>query len=146
VTDGAESSDPTIAERSDPTIAVQAKVRDAFGERFVASRVEAEKAAVELLNSRAGDLDPEETVRLGQLFNTHEKAGRVRQDRFSPGFAGATMQKGHAGSGPVQRGGGRSVDRPGRHRPGHARQATLTVLSCPGWLVTAEHVAVPAGS
>ncbi len=32
-------------------------------------------------------------MRLGQLFNVHEKAGRVRQDRFSPAFAGATMQK-----------------------------------------------------
>jgi hypothetical protein len=30
---------------------------------------------------------------LGQLFNTHERGGRVRLDRFSPGFAGATMQK-----------------------------------------------------
>jgi uncharacterized protein (DUF2461 family) len=82
-----------IAERSDPTVAVLERVREAFGERFVTSRVEAEKAAVELLNGRAGDLDPEGALRLGQLFNTHEKAGRARQDRFSPGFAGATMQK-----------------------------------------------------
>jgi hypothetical protein len=77
----------------DLTTTVLAKVRDAFGERFVTSRIEAEKAAVELLNSRSGDLDPDEAIRLGQLFNTHDRAGGVRQDRFSPGFAGATMQK-----------------------------------------------------
>ena len=49
--------------------------------------------AGELLNERAGELDRGEATRLGQVFNGHEVAGRIRQDRFSPAFAGATMQK-----------------------------------------------------
>ena len=77
----------------DPTPAVLARVRSRFGDRFVASRVEAEQAAVELLNQRAGDLGPVEAMRLGQLFNTHERGGQARLDRFLPGFAGASMQK-----------------------------------------------------
>lgn len=68
-------------------------VRGRFGDRFVPSRVEAERAAASLLNQRAGDLGPAEAMRLGQLFNTHERGGRVRLDRFLPGFVGATMQK-----------------------------------------------------
>jgi hypothetical protein len=61
--------------------------------RFVAGQIAAEQAAVPLLNQRAGDLSPNEAARLGQLLNTHEKAGRIRLDRFSPAFPGATMQK-----------------------------------------------------
>lgn len=77
----------------DFTSEVLARVRSSFGERFVDGRAEAEHSAVDLLQRRAGDMDSAEATRLGQLFNTHEKAGRVRQDRFSPAFAGATMQK-----------------------------------------------------
>lgn len=77
----------------DPTAEVLARVRERFGDRFVAGRAEAEQAAVDLLNDSAGDLDLEKAMRLGQLFNTHELAGQVRKDRFSPGFAGATMHK-----------------------------------------------------
>jgi MoxR-like ATPase/uncharacterized protein (DUF2461 family) len=78
---------------TDPTPAVLDRVRSRFGDRFVASRVEAEQAAAELLNQRAGDLGPAEAMRLGQLFNTHELGGQTRLDRFLPGFAGASMQK-----------------------------------------------------
>lgn len=78
---------------SDPTPAVLARVRESFGERFVPGRLEAERAAVALLDRRAGKLDRDEIAQLIQLFNTHEAAGRVRRDRFSPGFTGATMQK-----------------------------------------------------
>ncbi len=78
---------------TDPTPQVLGQVRTTFGDRFVAGRVLAEQEAVALLNSRAGHLDRDEAMRLGQLFNTHEKAGRVRQDRFSPAFTGATMQR-----------------------------------------------------
>jgi hypothetical protein len=81
------------AGKTDLTTTVLASVRNAFGDRFIVGRIEAEQAAVKLLNEHAGDLDRDEALRLGQLFNTHEVAGRVRQDRFSPGFAGATMQK-----------------------------------------------------
>ena len=77
----------------DLTQAALVRVRDDFGDRFVSSRVEAERAAVELLERRAGDMTQGEATRLGQLFNTHEKAGQTRQDRFLPGFAGATIQK-----------------------------------------------------
>ena len=80
-------------QQGDLTRVVLARVRDNFGDRFVPSRVVAERAAVELLESRAGDMTREETTRLGQLFNTHEKAGQPRQDRFLPAFAGATIQK-----------------------------------------------------
>ncbi len=80
-------------ETTDPTPHVLGQVRTTFGDRFVAGRVLAEQEAVALLNSRAGSLDRDEAMRLGQLFNTHELAGRVRQDRFSPAFAGATMQR-----------------------------------------------------
>ncbi len=58
-----------------------------------AGRVLGEQEAVALLDSRAGYLDRDEAMRLGQVFNTQEMAGRVRQDRFSPAFAGATMHK-----------------------------------------------------
>ncbi|MGY1691125.1 DUF2461 family protein [Geodermatophilus sp. SYSU D01105] len=78
---------------TDSTPHVLSQVRTAFGDRFVAGRMLAEQAAVALLDSRAGRLDRDEATRLGQLFNTHELAGRIRQDRFSPAFAGATMQK-----------------------------------------------------
>lgn len=76
-----------------PTAEILADVRSSFGERFVPSRVEAEREATALLNARAGEMTREDAFRLGELFNRHEKSGRVRQDRFSPGFAGATMQK-----------------------------------------------------
>ena len=81
----------TIATELTP--AVLQRVRQNFGDAFVSSRVSAEQEATQLLNERAGDLDREEAKRLGQLFNTHAKAGRVRQDRFSPAFTGATIQK-----------------------------------------------------
>jgi hypothetical protein len=84
-------SQPTTA--SDPTLSVLARVRGNFGEDFVAGRISAEQAAQALLNERAGSLDRDEAMRLGQLFNTHDKLGRVRQDRFSPAFTGATMLK-----------------------------------------------------
>src|SRR3712207_2678234 len=58
---------------------VLSQVRTTFGDRFVAGRVLAEQNAVALLDSRAGSLDRDEATRLGQLFNTHEMAGRVRQ-------------------------------------------------------------------
>jgi MoxR-like ATPase/uncharacterized protein (DUF2461 family) len=80
-------------QQDDSTPAVLARVRDTFAEQFVSGRIEAEKAAVDLLNERAGELTREEATRLGQLFNTHVKAGQVRQDRFLPAFAGATIQK-----------------------------------------------------
>ena len=80
-------------EEHDVTPPVLARVRARFGDRFVPARVEAEKAAAELLSKSAGDLGLEEAMRLGQLFNTHELAGQLRRDRFSPGFAGATMNK-----------------------------------------------------
>jgi len=59
----------------------------------VPARVEAERDAAALLNDRAGEMTREDAFRLGQLFNRHEVGGRQRQDRFSPGFVGATMQK-----------------------------------------------------
>lgn len=80
-------------EQPDLTPVVLKRVRDTFGERFVPGRVEAERAAAELLSAKAGDLTREEAIRLGQLFNTHEKAGQIRQDRFLPGFAGASIQR-----------------------------------------------------
>ena len=81
------------SEQVDRTTPVLKWVREEFGERFVPSRVEAEREAVALLNARVGKFSREEAGRLGQLFNRHEKAGRVRRDRFLPGFAGATMAK-----------------------------------------------------
>lgn len=76
-----------------PTTEILADVRSAFGDRFVPSRVEAEQEAAALLNARAGEMTREDAFKLGELFNRHERSGRVRQDRFSPGFVGATMQK-----------------------------------------------------
>jgi hypothetical protein len=76
-----------------PTTEILADVRSAFGDRFVLSRVEAEREAAALLNARAGEMTREDAFKLGELFNRHEKSGRVRQDRFLPGFAGATVQK-----------------------------------------------------
>jgi MoxR-like ATPase/uncharacterized protein (DUF2461 family) len=78
--------------QQDLTRVVLARVRDSFGERFVPGRVEAERAAAELLTARAGDLTREDAVQLLGLFNTHELADRVRRDRLSPGFTGASMQ------------------------------------------------------
>lgn len=80
-------------QQKDLTPAVLARVRDTFAEQFVPGRGGAEKAAADLLNERAGDLTREEATRLGQLFNSHVKAGQVRQNRFLPAFAGATIQK-----------------------------------------------------
>jgi len=77
----------------DGTTQVLAEVRSTFGDRFVPARVEAERDAAALLNDRAGEMTREDAFRLGQLFNRHEVGGRQRQDRFSPGFVGATMQK-----------------------------------------------------
>ena len=76
-----------------PTTEVLADVRSSFGDRVVPSRAEAEREAAALLDARAGEMTREDAFRLGELFNRHEKSGRVRQDRFLPGFAGATMQK-----------------------------------------------------
>jgi hypothetical protein len=81
------------SEQLDRTTPVLQELRAAYGERFVPARVEAEREAVGLLNARAGEFSREEANRLGQLFNRHEKAGRVRHDRFLPAFAGATMAK-----------------------------------------------------
>jgi MoxR-like ATPase len=76
-----------------PTADVLAGVRASFGEGFIPSRVAAEREAVALLDAHAGDMTREDAFVLGRLFNRHEIAGQLRQDRFLPGFAGASMQK-----------------------------------------------------
>ncbi|MET8352664.1 AAA family ATPase [Micromonospora sp. NPDC005206] len=77
----------------DPTPQSLTEVREIFGERFVAARVEAESDARDLLDKLAGSMSVDEALQLGRLFNRHEKTGQVRLDRFSPGFAGAVMNK-----------------------------------------------------
>ncbi|MEV6491793.1 hypothetical protein AB0M20_24750, partial [Actinoplanes sp. NPDC051633] len=68
-------------------------VREQFGPRFVPARLEAEAEARQFLNDHVGSMDAGQIVDLGRLFNRHEKAGRTRQDRFTPGFTGAIMAK-----------------------------------------------------
>ncbi len=75
------------------TATALADVRTRFGDRFVPARLEAELEARDLLDTRAGSLTRAEAMDLGRLFNRHDKAGRVRLDRFSPAFAGATINK-----------------------------------------------------
>lgn len=81
------------ASREDPTPTALAETRQRFGERFVEGRLEAEQQARELLGTRAGSLSRDEARELLSLFNRHEKLGKVRLDRFSPAFAGATFNK-----------------------------------------------------
>lgn len=83
----------SAAAETDVTTPILTEVREVFGERFVPSRAEAEREARELLNAQAGAMTREESVRLSELFNRHEKAGRVRRDRFAPGINGTTMMK-----------------------------------------------------
>ncbi|MER5337969.1 AAA family ATPase [Micromonospora sp. NPDC002717] len=67
--------------------------RRAFGPRFVQSRRDAEEAARRFINEHLGFMSTEHIIELGRLFNQHEKAGRSRFDRFTPGFTGAIMAK-----------------------------------------------------
>ncbi|SCG45698.1 AAA domain (dynein-related subfamily) [Micromonospora zamorensis] len=76
-----------------PIAEVIEETRARFGPRFALARVDAEEKARQMLDERHGEMDVEEIVKLGRLFNQHEAAGRVRYDRFSPGFAGAIMAK-----------------------------------------------------
>ncbi|WP_432049911.1 McrB family protein [Verrucosispora sp. NA02020] len=68
-------------------------VRRAFGPRFGQSRRDAEDAARRFINEHLGFMTTEHIIELGRLFNQHEKAGRTRFDRFTPGFTGAIMAK-----------------------------------------------------
>jgi len=72
---------------------VVAERREFFGSDFVSSREDAEREARRIIDARIGHLDAQEILQLGRVFNRHGKAGRIRYDRFSPGFAGAVMAK-----------------------------------------------------
>ncbi|MCW6008870.1 AAA family ATPase [Micromonospora sp. CPCC 205371] len=72
---------------------VVAERRRVFGRDFVPSREDAEREARRIIDTRIGHMNAEEIVQLGRVFNRHGKTGQVRQDRFSPGFAGAVMAK-----------------------------------------------------
>ncbi|MET7879878.1 AAA family ATPase [Micromonospora profundi] len=67
--------------------------RRTFGLRFVQSRRDAEEMARRFINEHLGFMTTEHIIELGRLFNQHEKAGRTRFDRFTPGFTGAIMAK-----------------------------------------------------
>lgn len=72
---------------------VAAERRRVFGRDFVPSREDAEREARRIIDTRIGHMNAEEIVQLGRVFNRHGKTGQIRQDRFSPGFAGAVMAK-----------------------------------------------------
>jgi MoxR-like ATPase len=76
-----------------PTPDVIQDVRTQFGPRFVPARLTAEANARQSIDDHLGNMDSERIVALGRLFNRHEKAGRDRYDRFTPGFTGAIMDK-----------------------------------------------------
>lgn len=75
------------------TAEVIAAVRQQFGRGFVSARVAAEEQVRTFLNEQIGTMDSERIITLGRLINQHEKLGRVRYDRFTPGFTGAIMSK-----------------------------------------------------
>lgn len=76
-----------------PAAAVVKDVRAQFGPQFVPARVTAETAARQFIDQNLGAMDAGRIMTLGRLFNRHEKAGRERYDRFTPGFTGAIMDK-----------------------------------------------------
>ncbi|MDW5326780.1 McrB family protein [Plantactinospora sp. KLBMP9567] len=82
-----------MAEKRWDTHDLVAKRREYFGSTFVSSRVEAEAEARQFLDEKAGMMNSQDITDLGRLFNRHGKSGRIRYDRFSPGFAGAIMAK-----------------------------------------------------
>jgi MoxR-like ATPase len=75
------------------TAEVIASVREQFGPEFVSARIAAEEQVRAFLDAQLGVMDAERIVELGRLMNQHAKAGKVRYDRFTPGFTGAIMSK-----------------------------------------------------
>ncbi|MEU4689121.1 AAA family ATPase [Actinoplanes sp. NPDC023714] len=75
------------------TAEVVATVRENFGPEFVTARLAAEERTRAFLDEHAGTMDAERIIALGRLINEHGKLGRVRYDRFTPGFTGAIMSK-----------------------------------------------------
>ena len=67
--------------------------RAKYGPSLVPTREAAEQQARELLDRTAGHMTSAEAKELGRLFNTGEWAGTMRFNRFSPAFAGASMER-----------------------------------------------------
>ncbi|GLZ00698.1 AAA family ATPase [Actinoplanes sp. NBRC 103695] len=72
---------------------VIASVREQFGPGFVSGRIDAEDEARRFIEGHLGRMDAARIAELGRIFNRHEKLGRIRYDRFTPGFTGAIMDK-----------------------------------------------------
>ncbi len=75
------------------TAEVITAVREQFGPEFVSARVAAEEQVRTFLDEHLGSMDSDQIITLGRLINQHGMLGRVRYDRFTPGFTGAIMRK-----------------------------------------------------